>query len=98
MLVPITFCLADFLYRRRDPIVGAALAVVFVLGTLAAKALMPRGAADWLLAAGSLTWCAVALYLATGRILLQRASMVEESARLPNSILSPEWAARLRAA
>jgi hypothetical protein len=98
MLVPITFCLADFLYRRRDPIVGAALAVVFVLGTLTVKAIIPRGAADWLLAAGSQTWCAVALYLATGRILLQRACLVEESARLPNSILSPEWAARLRAA
>jgi hypothetical protein len=58
----------------------------------------PADGLDWLLAAGSQTWCAVALYLATGRILLQRAGLAEESARVPNAILSPEWAARLRAA
>ena len=37
LLLPITFCVADFLYRKRDPVVGALLALVFVSGTLTVK-------------------------------------------------------------
>ena len=73
LLLPITFCLADFLYRRRDWLTGAALVVVFVLGSLTVKGLLGRTAGNWVLASGSVTWCTLAVYAATGRVLLQRA-------------------------
>jgi hypothetical protein len=72
LLLPVAFCLADFLYRRRDPIVGAALAAVFILGTLTTKGVLGRPLGDWIMTHGSVTACALALYLATGRILLRR--------------------------
>jgi hypothetical protein len=75
LLAPIAFCLADFLYRRRDPFVGFALIVTLVLGTLTARELCPRKVADWTLVAGSITWSALALYAATGRIVLERARL-----------------------
>jgi hypothetical protein len=73
LLAPIAFCLADFLYRRRHPFVGVALVVTLVLGALTARELCPRKLADWTLVAGSITWSAVALYAATGLIVLERA-------------------------
>src|SRR5262245_58758250 len=80
LLVPSAVCLADFLYRRRDPLVGSALVLAFVLGTLTAKAFLPKAIADRALAAGSVTWCALALYAATGRVLLQRARLARTAA------------------
>jgi hypothetical protein len=75
LLAPIAFCLADFLYRRRDLLVGAALVVTFVLGTMTARELCPKMLADWSIVAGSITWSALALYAATGHIVLQRADL-----------------------
>jgi hypothetical protein len=72
LLVPVAFCLADFLYRRRDPLVGAALVAAFVLGTLTAKGILTKELGDHVMAYGTVTACAIALYLATGRVLLQR--------------------------
>ena len=72
LLLPAAFCAADFLYRRRDPVVGAALALTFVLGTLTVKGLVGREAGDWIMTYGSVTGCAVVLFVATGRVLLQR--------------------------
>jgi hypothetical protein len=73
LLVPVADCLADFLHRRRDPLVGFALLISFVLGTLTAKGIVSKELGDRIMAYGTVTGCAVALYLATGRILLQRA-------------------------
>jgi hypothetical protein len=80
LLVPAAFCLADFLYRRRDPLVGAALAVSFVLGTLTTKSVLTKVLGDHVMAYGTVTACAVALYLGTGRVLLQRARETRASA------------------
>jgi len=79
LLAPIAFCLADFLYRRRDPFVGAALVVTLVIGSLTVRAILSQSLADWVLSAGSITWCAIALYAATGRILLERARLAREA-------------------
>jgi hypothetical protein len=78
LLVPIGFCLADFLYRRRDPLVGAALAISFVLGTLTVKGIVTKELGDRIMAYGTVTGCAVALYWATGRVLLQRHRVAAE--------------------
>jgi hypothetical protein len=75
LLVPIAYCLADFLYRRRDPLVGAALAVSFVLGTLTVKGIVSKELGDRIMAYGTVTGCALALYWATGRVLLQRSRL-----------------------
>jgi len=74
LLVPIAFCLTDFLYRRRDWIVGALLLLVFVLGTLTVRDILDEKPADIALACGSITWSAVGILLATGRIILQRSA------------------------
>jgi hypothetical protein len=97
LLVPAVYCLADFLYRRRDPLVGAALAAAFVLGTLTAKGIVTKQLGDHVMAYGTVTACAIALYLATGRVLLQR---VREASTLhqPNSIAPRAVPNHLRAA
>src|SRR5262249_12420910 len=75
LLVPVAYCLADFLYRRRGRLVGAALAVSFVLGTLTVKGIVIKELGDRIMAYGTVTGCASALYWATGRVLLQRSRM-----------------------
>jgi hypothetical protein len=72
LVVPITACATFYFYIRRDRLVAAALIVVFVLGTLAARDLLGRYAA-WPQAVGAKTWCAAALLLACGRTLTLRA-------------------------
>jgi hypothetical protein len=69
LLLPVVFCLVDYLYQRRERVVGAALVVVFVLGTLTVKDLLGRELGNRVMASGSVTWCALALLLATGRVL-----------------------------
>ncbi len=87
LLLPVAFCLADFLYRRRDPFVGAMLGLTFVLGTLTVKDLLGVELGDRVLAYGSVTACTLGLYLATGRVLLQRSRCCQEgaSARSPGA-------------
>jgi hypothetical protein len=82
LLVPAAYCLADFLSRRRGPVVGMALAAAFALGTLTAKDLLPRGVAEQLLSCGVITWTALVLFVATGRVLVQR-SLASGLADLP---------------
>lgn len=100
LLAPIVFCLADFLYRRRDPFVGLALVVTLVLGALTARELCPRKLADWTLVAGSITWSALALYAATGRIILQRVriALAESSGAELLSLTKPERTGQFRRA
>jgi hypothetical protein len=71
LLFPMAFCLADWL-ARRDGFVGAVLLVQLLLGTLTAKGLVGFWAGDYIVAYGSVTWCAVALLAATGWIVLRR--------------------------
>jgi MFS family permease len=98
LLVPIAFCLADFLYRRRDLLVGTALILAFVFRTLTAKAVLPKALADRALAGGSVTWCALALYAATGRVLVQRARLAREASLRMKDGSSLELEGRQRAA
>ena len=46
LLVPISICLGDFLYRKRDPFVGAALVIILMLGTVTAKTLIGKSTGD----------------------------------------------------
>lgn len=80
LLMPVAYCLTDFIYRRRDPLVGAALVIAFVLGTLTVKGVVSKELGDHIMAFGTVTWCATALYLATGRVLLQRPRLARASA------------------
>jgi hypothetical protein len=90
LLLPIAFCLADYLYHRRDRLVGAALLLTFVLSTLTVKDLLGKRLGDPIMASGSVTWCAVALLLATGRILLMRSQQWrEEEQTQPFVVPSP---------
>lgn len=82
LLLPVAFCLADFLYRRRDWLTGLALVLAFGLGTLTVKGVLGRELGNRIMAHGSVTWCAVALFLATGRILIQRAQEARRRAAL----------------
>jgi hypothetical protein len=89
LLVPTAYCLADFLYRRRDLFVGAALVVSFVLGTLTVKGIVTKELGDRIMAYGTVTGCAIALLWATGWVLLQRSRIV--AARDGAMPISHEW-------
>jgi hypothetical protein len=83
LLLPITFCLVDYLYQRRDVLVGAALLLTFILSTLTVKDLLGKDLGDRIMASGSVTWCAVALLLATGHAVLQRARQWRQEEQSP---------------
>lgn len=72
MLFPMAFCLADYVWRKRDRFVGAVLLMQILLGTLTAKGIIGTKRGDLVLSYGTVTWCALGLLFATGRIILQR--------------------------
>ncbi|MHC4548178.1 MAG: glycosyltransferase family 87 protein [Planctomycetota bacterium] len=72
LLLPLAYCVADQLYRKRDPVVCALLGVVFVSGLLTAKSLWGFAPGDRLLACGVVTWGALATLVATLRVLMLR--------------------------
>ncbi|MFO0865175.1 MAG: glycosyltransferase family 87 protein, partial [Gemmataceae bacterium] len=74
MLFPMAFCLADYVWRKRDRFVGAVLLMQILLGTLTAKGIIGTKRGDLILSYGTVTWCAIGLLLATGHIILQRAA------------------------
>ncbi len=80
LLVPLTFCLVDFLYRRPSVPVAALCVVLFGLGTLGAKDVVGRPLANLLLAYGALTWCTVACFAASCWVLTQRRRLFAEAA------------------
>ena len=68
LLAPIAACAIYWVYVRRDPLIAAALLVVFFFGALAARDLL-GSYAYWSQALGTKMWCTLALFLACGRIL-----------------------------
>lgn len=70
LLLPIAYCLTHLLYRRRDLFVGVSLVAFCLLSTMTIKGILGIGLGNQVLAYGSVTASALALYLATGRILL----------------------------
>jgi hypothetical protein len=68
LLVPVTACSTYWMYRRRDPFVAAALLLVFLFGTLAARDILGSYSV-WPQAVGCKTWLTLALMLACGRVL-----------------------------
>ena len=79
LMAPIAACATYWLYIRRDLLIAAALLLVFLLGTLAARDLLGHWAV-WPQALGAKTWCTVALFLACGRILTAVANCRMEAA------------------
>ncbi len=69
LLLPATFCLGEFLYQRRDAIVGLVLVAVFIFSTLTVKDLIGGTLGNPIMAAGSVTWCSLGLLVATGSAL-----------------------------
>jgi hypothetical protein len=69
LLLPATFCLGEFLYQRRTPFVGLVLLSVFVFSTLTVKDLIGARLGNPIMAAGSVTWCSLGLFLATASVL-----------------------------
>lgn len=72
LLVPITFCAADFFYRKRDPIVGAFLVLILATGTLASKGIWGSHIGNEILARGSVMFCALCAFLACAHVLWHR--------------------------
>jgi len=92
LLFPIAYCTVWLVRYRRDWIVAVALAVVFVLGTLAVKDVVGRPVGDHLLAYGSLTYCTLAMLIGSGRGLLVSEGVVSAS----RGCLSSETAVEIR--
>ena len=66
LVLPAFFALL-VLERRRDITIAVLLAGVFCFGSLLGKGLLPRGAAAWILAAGSVTVTGLCAYAASLR-------------------------------
>jgi hypothetical protein len=90
LIVPIAFCTADFLYRLRDWFVGLSLFVVFGLGTFTVRAVLDEAPAGFALACGSITWLSVAVFFATGRIVLQRSKAASAANARITSVEQPD--------
>ena len=85
LLLPVVFCLADYGYQRRDPIVGVALGVTFVLGSLTVKDLLGQNLGNRVMAAGSVTWCALTLLLTTTYVVARRSRPRQSAERQPSA-------------
>lgn len=72
LLLPITFCTLDLLYRRFDTVLAVLLAIAFLAGTFATKGVWGKNIGNEILARGSVTWCALALLLASAHALFYR--------------------------
>ncbi|NOX55338.1 MAG: DUF2029 domain-containing protein [Planctomycetes bacterium] len=74
LLVPVTYCLVDFFYRRRSLPVLVLISLTIALSTFGAKDLIGRPLANTLLAYGALTWCTVAAFLTSCWVLRSRSA------------------------
>jgi len=84
LLLPAAVCLADFLYRRRAPLVGGLLGMMLLLGTVADKDFVGRAVGNRLLAYGSLTGYALAALLGTAWVLADRRRTMRRSGTHPH--------------
>jgi hypothetical protein len=73
LLIPMAFCAADALFRRPHPVTWSAIMLAAATGVLAAKDIVGREWGNFLLTAGCVTWTTVALFLASGWALMDRA-------------------------
>jgi hypothetical protein len=73
LVVPCAFCLATLLQDRRNRVAWALLGIAALLGTATTKSLIGTSLGNQFLARGSVTFCTVAILLATGLLLLRRA-------------------------
>jgi hypothetical protein len=80
LLAPISFLVADFVYRRRDRLVGAALAM-FVVCNLTCRDLVGGKIHVTLQAYGHLTWITLVSMAMTGYVLQRRAQAARALAR-----------------
>ncbi|MEX0717383.1 MAG: glycosyltransferase family 87 protein [Planctomycetaceae bacterium] len=78
LFLPIAWCTAHVLYRRRDRFVMAALAFVFVSTTLLVKDVVGRPLGNLALGYGSLTFATIACFAATGYVLVQDRAVVAD--------------------
>ena len=72
LLLPAAYCIADFFWRSRDRIVLSLLLAAFASGSLTAKGLLGAKVGNLVLAHGSVTFSALALFLATAHVLHHR--------------------------
>lgn len=96
LLLPAAFCLADFLYRKRDWLNAMLLLAVFVLGTVTVKDVLGQDLGNLILTSGSVTGVALLLMLASGRTLLSRGRELHKVCREGSPVERP--AAPLKAA
>jgi hypothetical protein len=71
LLVPIAFCAAQALYRKRDRILIALLVAMFATGTLSSKGILDKELGRTALAYGSVTVCALCAFAAAAWILMR---------------------------
>jgi len=69
LLIPISYCLLDLLYRKRDPIVAALMTLIFLTGTITTKGLLGVDLGNEFLARGTVTFATLCAFLATAHIL-----------------------------
>jgi len=72
LLLPVAFCMAHFLYRRRDPWLAAAFVVMLLISSMTVKGIWGTTLGDKILARGSVCWTALLCLLITVRVLRDR--------------------------
>jgi alpha-1,2-mannosyltransferase len=85
LLAPLSFCLVDALYRRRDPLVWSALALVFLFGAVAGKDVLGSALHRQLAAYGSLTWCTLVCFGTCGYVVARRARAARQARQAPGA-------------
>jgi hypothetical protein len=69
LVLPMSICVADFLYRRRDPLVGAGFVIVTIASSFTVKGIWGAAAGNLFLAYGSVCWSTVLCMLLTVRVI-----------------------------
>jgi hypothetical protein len=69
LVLPMSVCVADFVYRRRDPVVGVGFALVFVMSSLTVKGVWGSELGNMFLSYGSVCWSTLLCMLLTVRVI-----------------------------
>ena len=65
LIVPLSFCVMEFLRDPRRRVIGIHLGIVFVVGTLTSKGIIGKDLGNQVLALGSITWITLATLTAS---------------------------------
>ncbi len=77
LLLPISYCVTDYMYRKRSYLMTGLLLLIFITGPLTAKTIVGNFLGNRILGYGFPTWSILFCLLATGVVLKSRAKVLQ---------------------